>query len=158
MNPKTLQVLISFLIITVAFFVWKLYQNNSGGQKYENAEYGFSINLPKEATSSEIDEYGADMVLIRDGTHQIQIYITPFDEDISLTIQRIKGDIPDLEMKDVIESKTDGTASVSFTSTYGDVEYREIWMVRQMNLYQIIAPLAEDEKTQDIIKSWKWDQ
>lgn len=71
----------------------------------------------------------------------IQIVVASFDEDIALTPERIKADIPDMVMSDTQMIQVDGTQAVAFTST--DASFgrsAEVWLVRGGKLYQISLP------------------
>ncbi len=88
----------------------------------------------------------------------MQIQITPLDEDITLTLERVLQDLPDLKMEEGIEIETDEVATVAFYSSEGTDRFREIWFVHNFQLYQILAKAAQDQITSDIMNTWKWSQ
>lgn len=82
----------------------------------QKEKYGFYLNLSKDMSISEpiIDENGGKTILIQFLNLQTQIYTSPFDEDIVLTMAMIKQDIPDLKIKDEGEIEIDGIPGVKF--------------------------------------------
>lgn len=125
---------------------------------YQNSIYGFSITLSGEMLATEFEESGGDTILIKDSTYQMQIRITPFDEDIVLTKERIKKDIPDIKMENPEAVSIDGTEGVTFTSDTDGTRYKEVWFVRGGYLYQTLSLASGDEVTNKIISGWKWSQ
>jgi len=52
--------------------------------RYENGKYGFSFSHPASYTVTEMEDAGADIVLIRDAFgNALQIAVSPFDEDLA---------------------------------------------------------------------------
>lgn len=128
---------------------------------YTNKTYGFNMKVPSTLRATGFEEGGGNNVLIRGDyagfkNFSMQVYISPFDEDISLDIARIKKDIPDMKMIDPIQIKTDGAPTVAFFSEDGGIKYRQIWFVHDYNLYQIITKAEQDDLTAKIMDTWKW--
>lgn len=128
---------------------------------YVNKTYSFSLKVPPPLRATGFEEGGGNNVLIRGDIggvkdFSLQLYISPFDEDISLDVARIKKDIPDMKMIDPIEIKTDGASTVAFFSEDSGNRYREIWFVHNFNLYQIITDAKHDDLTAKIMDTWKW--
>ena len=87
---------------------------------------------------------------------QVQIYISPFDEDIVLTPERIKSDIPDIKMDNIGSTKVGGTDAVSFASTNETGQKTsEIWFVKSGNLYQVSTLEANSQNMAQIMDSWR---
>lgn len=130
--------------------------NNVSTHTYKNAAYKFSIDVPKDITPSDFDESNGHNVLVQDKTFQMQIYITQFDEDITLTKERIQKDVPDLQMENVNSVTINGVTGVAFISNDNGQKYRQVWVVRKGYLYQTLSPANEDAMTSNILQSWKW--
>ena len=131
---------------------------------YTNSTHHFSLSYPN-GLGLKPAEFAADQgdyVTIADaktGTG-MQIYITPFNEDLSvLTAARIKQDAPDLQ----IVSPQDVTVGqsgkgVAFFDGTGDSANRQIWFVVGKELYQITAPKSFDQTLQGIMNTWAFTQ
>ncbi len=78
--------------------------SNDGGKIYEDTDYGFSFFYPENfSIGAFADEEGTKTILVQNAekTAGIQIFISAFDENITLTPERIKKDVPDIAMSDV---------------------------------------------------------
>lgn len=127
---------------------------------YTNKTYNFSLHLPDGANANQFREGEGEVVLIQSNANaqfSMQIYITAFDENTSLTTARIRADIPDIKMDEPIEIKTDSIPTVAFFSNDGDTKYREIWFVRNGFLFQVLALASTDTMTAKVMESWKWN-
>jgi hypothetical protein len=132
--------------------------SNSGVAKtYKDPKYNFSIRIPSNAKTTSFAEAGGDTILVQSDKYQMQIYVSSFDENISLTIGRVKKDIPDIKMQEPMEIETGGVATVAFISNDRGAPYREIWFVNKGYLYQVLAPAGEDAMTATIMQSWVWN-
>ncbi|MCF7918065.1 hypothetical protein K9L27_03665 [Candidatus Gracilibacteria bacterium] len=70
-----------------------------------------------------------------------QVYLTPFEEQIILTPDRIRQDIPDVVLDHFQEIRISGVLTLFFASqdeVFGDTY--EVWFVHQGTLFQITAP------------------
>jgi len=87
---------------------------------------------------------------------QMQIYVSPFDEDIVLTAERIKNDLPEMKMESIGEAKVGEIQAVSFVST-NEIGQKtsEIWFVKGGNLYQASTLEANSQNMAQIIDSWR---
>ena len=112
-------VIISIIIIAtiIGGYLWL----SGGGQNiignstiYTNSTYGFSLKLPEGMQASSFAEGEGEIVLITNDKllmtnggqdFQMQIYVSPFDEDIVLTAERIKNDLPEMKMESIGEAK-----------------------------------------------------
>ena len=115
------------------------------------------MNLPEGATTTNVEDEEGETILVSKAAFdnfQMQIYIMPFDEDIVLTADRIKQDIPDIKMRDAREIKVGETKGVKFVDE--DQNTKEIWFVRGGFLYQVSSILKDEKITEEIIKSWGW--
>jgi hypothetical protein len=100
----------------------------------------------------EIQEAHGELVLVQNPAVGMgfQIFITPDDETTPLTAARIRHDLPDMVMDEVVEFElADGTPAVRFVShdtQLGGVG--ETWFRRDGHLYQL-AVSAPDRDLQD---------
>lgn len=147
-------------------------------ERYTNTLVGFSFLYPKEFTISSFgspyDETGETVLLQsleaglsgRDKERGLQILITPFDEDIILTVERIRKELPSLAVVNAKEvsfgsaavSKIDRTAwGVIFGSKNSFMgKSHEAWFVFEKRLYQISAPADSEELFNEVVRSWKF--
>lgn len=105
--------------------------------------------------ASELEDEVGKTILIKDGEYEMQIYVSNFDENIILTAERIKQDIPDIKMKDVYKVKAGGITAITFIDTNQNT--REVWFVNRGFLYQVSSRPEDDEVTGAIMQSWRWD-
>lgn len=126
---------------------------------YKNFQYGFSFDYPKEFKIVESGEE-TKTILINDanGNFQFQIIVNLFDEPGPLTRQRILQDLPDLKMEGLQEKKLQNGNSVLIfltnNSSLGKV--REVWFIYNEYLYQISALQEFDNKLNEILSTWKF--
>ena len=147
-------------------------QAPSGSKTYEDLDYGFSFFYPQDFSVGAFSgEENTKTVLVQDENKKtgVQVYISSFGEDITLTPERIKKDAPDVLMNDVKTVSLDGVNTVSFGSVNSSGQSREVWFVHKSNLYQISTPQTQRsdlknsprsdlDPLDDIIKSWQWNQ
>lgn len=133
---------------------------------YTNSTYDFSLSLPEGAQASSFQEGEGEMVLITNDkllmtngeqNFQMQIYISYFDEDIVLTAERIKQDLPEMAMESPEPVKVGEIPAVSFLSVNEQGQKtKEVWLVYKNNLYQISSLIENENQAAEIIKSWQW--
>jgi hypothetical protein len=119
---------------------------------YTHPVYGFSFTYFKDFTVLEIEDEQSELVLIENSAMGMgfQIFITP-DEDASpLTAERIRHDLPDMPMEEVVEfTLADETAAVRFVShDPGLGEIGETWFRKEGHVYQL-SVVAPDRELQD---------
>jgi hypothetical protein len=94
----------------------------------------------------------------------LQVHITPFDEDVDLTIKRIKKDIPSLSVLEAREIQMGGDENevqmVVFESNnnLSTGKSYEGWFVYRRNLYQISGSIDSKELFDKITSSWKFEE
>lgn len=106
--------------------------------RHDEPKYGFSFAYPSTYRVGGFSEESGDTLLLQNENGVgLQLLITPFDENITLTAERIRRDIPDLDMRNVETVQIGGVLGVSFTSSGNDFgESAEAWFVRDSHLYQ----------------------
>jgi hypothetical protein len=139
-------------------------------QIYTDTDYGFSFApLQGYTASSFSDIEDTKTILVRGSDQQTvtQIFVSAFDEDITLTLERIKEEMPELVILEPQNISLGGVTGVTFRSTNAlDTESRELWIVYMNNLYQISlpvqagVPVAQQISPQlfdSIITTWHWN-
>jgi hypothetical protein len=138
-------------------------------KEYKHSILGFSFEYTKEYSISSFGNYfdsNGETILLQDkeNTKGLQILITPFDENIDLTINRIKKDLPKLSVLDGNEQYI-GNGSIKvqvviFKSNNNLTTGKSIeaWFVYRGNLYQVSSLESSSELFDDIIKTWKLEE
>lgn len=114
---------------------------------YQHQKPHFSFAIPEGHTVGEVIEQGGETIVVQDVSTGLgfQLFISPFDEDITLTQERIRQDLPGLVMESVqtipIAERT-GVAFVSQNQTFGTS--REVWFVYGGYLYQMSTYLESE--------------
>lgn len=172
LKSKTIIVTI-IIIIAVAGVVYLSNQHNvfqpngsssdvmsNDTKDYSNSVYSFSLKYPVNLKVSEFrssDDSG-DVVRIgeEDQAVGLQIFITPFDEDLTtLTVDRIKQDVPSLTVLDPQDVTLGSNGKgVAFMDGTGTTSNRQIWFVADKHLYQVTAPASFDGTLKSIMNTW----
>lgn len=134
-------------------------------EEFVHPTYNFSFKYPADFTVTQIPEENGEVILIQNISTKIgvQIMVTAFEggEDIDLTADILRAEIPDLEIKDeqevIIGSGRKGIAFVSDNEAFGG-NSREVWFVFRGNLYQISTYAELDEFLKGIFGTWKFTQ
>lgn len=140
-----------------------------GGKEYTHIQLGFSFKYPKEYTISSFGNFydsNGETILLQneDKSRGLQVLITPFDEDTSLTLNRIKKDLPSLSVLEGVETEigSDGkkVAVVTFKSTnnLSNGKSLEAWFIYRNNLYQVSSLEASKELFDELIKTWIFEE
>jgi hypothetical protein len=140
-----------------------------GKNKYVHSQLGFSFEYPKDVSISSFgnfyDSNGQTVLLQKkDSSEGLQVLITPFDEDIQLSIKRIKKDLPKLnitsEKEESIGEEVNNVQIVTFRSDNNLTTGKSIegWFVYRKNLYQISSTESSDEVFNELINSWKLEE
>lgn len=128
---------------------------------YRNLDPLFSFSYPKGLKVGEFEEgeSGQTILIQKPGTKiGIQIYYSPFDEDVTLTADRIKKDLPDTKMDSVETWNVGALQAVSFVSENSSFgKTREVWFVYDKNLYQITTYFELSDFLKQILATWKFD-
>jgi hypothetical protein len=124
--------------------IQKVDENNN---TFVHRQYGFSLVYPASMTASNFREGDGEMILFQDSKNGdwFQIYITPWDEEADVSVERIKQDMPDLlidspqtvllgpKQKEGIGPR----ALIFWSRDSGLGDTREVWFVQNGNLYHI---------------------
>jgi len=119
---------------------------------YTHPVYDFSFPYFKGFTVQEIEDDRGELVLVQNPAVGMgfQIFITSDDETGPLTAARIRHDLPDMPIEEVVEfTLPDDTAAVRFVShdpQLGDVG--ETWFCKDGHVFQLSVS-APDRELQD---------
>jgi hypothetical protein len=143
--------------------------DDNGLEVYQNQNYGFSFRHLAEMSVSEIPEDTGFMVLVQSGGEKksFQIFVLEYDEPGPITPERIKRDLPRMNMENPTPVKigTDKTidALIFFSDHPSLGKTREIWFVWPPDpyphgnyLYQITTYADMDNFIGSILDTWKF--
>lgn len=133
----------------------------SQGERYTSSSGNFSFPLISNFTISRIAEEERGETLLFKGNSEkesFQIFISPFDSGEEITVQKIKNDIPGIDLREPQAISIDGVVAVAFLSSEGNLETREIWFARGGKLYQISTYTDFDVEMAQILEGWKWER
>jgi hypothetical protein len=137
---------------------------NSLSQTYTDGSYDFSFRYPDGFTASSFPEGETGYVVLvqkSGGRESFQIFISDFDESDSITPDRIKKDIPGFVIESPAEAtigeKKDIHALIFLGQNESLGKTREIWFVREGNLYQVTTYADMDNLIGPILETWKFD-
>ncbi len=123
-------------------------------QYYENTEYGFIFSYPDGFSVKEIDEDGGFTVLAEGSGNKIfQIFIQSFDEEGPLTPERIKNDLPEMN---ILASQNFDLAGIPALAFQTDTAI-EAWFVHGGSLYQVTALKDFTDDLSKILATWKFE-
>lgn len=131
----------------------------SGNEKIYRAEFlGFTFRVPKNFTIGEFSEAGGRVVLISTDSASVQIFMVDYDEPAeTLTFDKIKAEVPTLTVKEPEKlPMTGGKSALAFIgedTTFGVT--REVWLVHRGYLFQITAPLSEQDILAELLNTWE---
>jgi len=137
--------------------------DNTGLKTFSPVDGTFSFSYPEYLNNSAllVGENADEQIILFNSTEPVvgfQIRISPFDEDIALTPERIGRDLPDLDLREPELISVAGVQAVVFLSNEGTLETRQIWFVRGGRLYQISTYIEFDERMVKILESWRWQE
>lgn len=131
--------------------------NGSGEGQYHHLDPEFSFEYREGWTVTNFTEGEGETVLVRDSSgSEMQIFMRPFDEAISMTPENIRRDIPDIVIREPKEVAVGGAQALSFASGTDLGETREVWFSNAGYLYQVSAPINYRDMVQALVTSWKW--
>lgn len=123
-------------------------------KKYSHPNLSFSFVYPTEMKLREAREEYGEVVIIESvkGELGLQIVVSSFDEEIVLTTERIKADLPNLSMSNEQSFVLADREGATFVSE----NMREIWVVKDGYLYQISGYAGGEALMSKILATWQW--
>src|SRR3989338_945017 len=128
-------------------------------QTYTHAEIGFSFDYPEGYNIGEFSDGldGEQQLLVQKDSVGFQLKITPFEEDVTLTEERIEEDVPDIVINEPIQIKVGEAIALAFLSESESLgQTREVWWVYRGYLYQITTYTEFDETMVKILETWRF--
>jgi hypothetical protein len=134
--------------------------NSTPKKIYESTIARLKFEYPENYSVGEFDEAKGRTILIQDADENtgMQILVSDFDEpNLQLTPERIKQDIPDLNIENPQELKIDGKVTgILFASNNAiSQESVELWFVYRDKLYQISSFREHATLVQKVIETLK---
>jgi hypothetical protein len=135
---------------------------NESYNTFTHKKYGFSFEYPSNMSASNFAEGEGEQVVFQgDNKDWFQIYITPWDENGDITVNRIKKDLPDILISDpqtVIlgPKQKEGIgpkALIFWSKDSGLGDTREVWFVYEGNLYQLTTYKRLDQMVGKVLST-----
>lgn len=126
---------------------------------YENAYWGFTFNYADDFRISEIDEENGGFTVLAEGTgdkRTFQIFIADYDEEGPITPERIKKDLPDMNIEQPQNIKFADTEALAFVTNDDQGKMIEIWFVKGGALYQMRSYFEQTDELSKVLSSWKF--
>ena len=132
----------------------KRYQDPSKPVLYES-DQGFSFrHSGLEVSSVAIPE--GQLLTFDKGPVGFQIFILSFNEPGSITTDRIKQDLPGIQMDNIQYATLDGVNILFFDSNTNGLDTYEAWTVNKGRLYQILTYRGMEDFLHQVLGTWKW--
>jgi hypothetical protein len=125
---------------------------------YCNPTYYFCFRYPKTFKIGYLPQDGNGETVLVHKDNGFQVHVEPFDENVVMTPERIKKDLPDMTVDNPEYIDINGTVALKFEGKSGSGEKtREVWFVHLPAVYQITASPEYDSLLTQIFKTWSWD-
>lgn len=133
----------------------------SSENSYRSEAYKFEVALPDGFRTSSIPDEatGGETILLQGTDAQVQIYVMPFDEDITLTADRVRADIPDITMKNERQLALSGSSAKALVFDGEDEAFgptHEAWIVHGGFLYQLKSRLDTGAVLDQVLEEWQF--
>ncbi len=127
----------------------------AGYKQYVHPVSKLSFLHPQDYTVGLFPEGDAEVILVqKEGSEGVQILVSAFDEtNTNLTPERIKKEIPDIEMTAEKNINLGSTQGVYFQSTSSSGPTHEFWFIYQSKLYQLSAPLVSGPLVEALVST-----
>ncbi len=133
----------------------------SSENSYRSETYKFEVALPEGFRTSSIpdESTGGETILLQGTDAQVQIYVMPFDEDITLTADRVRADIPDIVLKNnrqvaIADSSAKALVFDGEDEAFGSTH--EAWIVHGGFLYQLKSRLDTGAVLDQVLEEWQF--
>lgn len=139
-------------------------ETNTAAKSYAHPAYGFSFNKPMGYTVGSFVEAQGEMLVVQsnDGIieNDFQIFISPLSEQIELTPEFIKQDLPGTDVvepkKIILDGKASGILFFSNHTGFAGGSF-EIWFTYNNLLYQVTSYKRFSATLSEIIGTWKFN-
>lgn len=122
--------------------------------EYLSASPKFSFLYPKSFNITRFREMGGEVVLLQSSETQLglQVFISDYSSSAPVTINKLKSDLPDMQMIKPELISVGGASGVAFESE----GMYEVWFAKNNKLYQITSYSHQKSLTDKIVSSWQW--
>lgn len=129
---------------------------NTDSKTYRDVSAKFLFKYPKDYELRELppiaEGEGRTLLFAKEGeAPSLQIVVSSFDEDIVLTAERIRADVPDLVMNN---AKEFAIGSVTKGVAWSDEVGVNVWFVAKGNLFQATAFTTDTRAMEQIFGSF----
>ena len=133
-------------------------QKDAGNQAYVHQNPSFSFDYPKGFNVGNIAEEEGETVLVQKDGKGFQIYFSFLGEDLEITPEKIKTDIPDMPVDNPSFMDIDGIRALVFDSRTegGGENTRETWFNKDGYLYQLTAEKEYADVAEEVLGAWRW--
>ena len=144
-----------------------------GYKRFTHPLYGFSVEYPEELDITTFDEgEGGETIIFQSREDEsveleekvgFQIFVSPFEEDSVLTLERIREDLPFAIIEEPVEviigKKTgiDIQALVFWSEDPAIGRTREVWFVHDNYLYEVTSFAHLDTLLAGILSTWNFN-
>src|SRR3989338_3087621 len=131
-------------------------------ETFTHPKLQFSFKYPESfIVTTMTNGDGSEVIILRDDKNNaVQMLISDFGEDVDITAETLRNNIPDMVIKDAQEvsigDKRKGLAFGSDNAAF-DGDSREVWFVFGGKLYQISAYMKHDDLLKGVFETWQFD-
>lgn len=128
---------------------------------YSHPQRNFSFVYPDTLQVGRFEQANSETIVVQNPDKQVgfQISIRPVDENIRMTKQRIKQDLPELQISNAqpvqLGKESRGLAFFSDNKAFGG-NSREVWFTYNNYLYQISTYARLDPLLKRVLNSWSF--
>lgn len=132
----------------------------STGISLDEQQKKFTVEPPQGFSKRELIDGENRIILIENPKGEsVQITVSPYDEGQNISPERIKRDVPDMEIKSphdiLVGGEGKGISFVSNNEAFNGNSI-EVWFVAGNYLYQVSSDLELKPIVDDIIRTWQF--
>lgn len=159
-------IFLSLLVISLLSLAGWLYMSRSPGSPtgtgdspstYIHTGPDFKFDRPEGFGVSGFEDGEGETILVQKDGKGFQIFLSVLDEELEVTAERIKQDIPDIVFENPKQIEIDGAPALYFESKDdAGLATQEIWFAKGQNLYQITSYPEFSSSLKEVTESWEW--
>jgi hypothetical protein len=124
---------------------------------YTHPSLGFTFKYPEGFKIGDLPDDTGETILVQNNGQGFQIYTRPLEQQVEITADLVKSDLPDMVVENPFQIDISGTRALVFDSKNDSGEKTgEIWFWNNGTLYQISTPQEFAKTLAEIIKTWQW--
>lgn len=125
---------------------------------YTHPSLGFTFKYPEGFKIGDLPDETGETILVQADGDGFQIYTRPLEQQVEITADLVKQDLPDMVVENSFQIDISGTRALVFDSQNESGEKTgEIWFWNNGTLYQISTPREFAKTLAEIIKTWQWE-